>query len=105
MAHQKTSNGLAILDRIIGDDPATRLEMEHEGERLDIAQVIYDARTAAGLTQTEVARQAGTTQPVIARLEDANYQGHSLRLLQRVAQALRCRVRVVLVPKSKTKVS
>ena len=53
-----------------------------------VAQAIYDLRTQAGLTQREMARRAGTTQPVIARLEDADYQGHSLRMLVRIANAL-----------------
>jgi transcriptional regulator with XRE-family HTH domain len=31
--------------------------------------ILRDARLAAGLTQAEVARRMGTTQPVVARLE------------------------------------
>lgn len=44
-------------------------------------------REAAGFTQTELAREACTTQSVIARLEDADYTGHSLTMLERVAAA------------------
>lgn len=98
---RRSRSGLTILDRIVGNDPKVRQEIERESERLDIAQVIYDARTAAGMTQAELARRAGTTQPVIARLEDANYQGHSLRLLQRVADALECQVRISLIPRAR----
>ena len=36
---------------------------------MDSALVIREARAAAGLTQTELARRAGMSQPVIARLE------------------------------------
>lgn len=53
-----------------------------------VAQEIYDLRTKAGLTQSELAKLVGTTQPVIARLEDADYKGHSLRMLVRIASAL-----------------
>ena len=42
-------------------------------------------REDAGLTQAELAKKVGTTQSVIARLEDAEYAGHSLRMLKRVA--------------------
>lgn len=51
----------------------------------EVAQMIYDARTAAGLTQEQLARRVGTKQPVIARLEDADYEGYSLTMLRRVA--------------------
>ena len=37
------------------------------------------------MTQTELAKKVGTTQFVIARLEDAEYTGHSLTMLERIA--------------------
>ncbi len=48
----------------------------------------------AGLTQTELAKLIGSKQPVIARLEDADYEGHSLTMLQRIAIALNQRVEI-----------
>ena len=59
-----------------------------EHKQADIAQKIYDMRAAAGLTQTELARLAHTTASVICRLEDAEYEGHSLSMLHRIATAL-----------------
>ncbi len=41
-------------------------------------------REDAGLTQTELAKKVGTTQSVIARLEDAEYSGHSLTMFERI---------------------
>ena len=35
--------------------------------------------------QKKLAKLVGTTQSVIARLEDADYQGHSLNMLGRIA--------------------
>ena len=42
-------------------------------------------REDAELTQAELARKVGTTQSVIARQEDAEYAGHSLNMLERIA--------------------
>jgi ribosome-binding protein aMBF1 (putative translation factor) len=93
-----TTNALKILDRITGDDPALRALIEEETLHAHVARLIYEARTQAGLTQQELARIVGTKQPVIARLEDADYNGHSLSMLQRIATALHQRLEVHLVP-------
>src|SRR6266540_6293152 len=61
---------------------------------------IYELRTARGLTQQQLAERIGTKQPVIARLEDADYQGHSLAMLYRIAAALGCSVSVEFVPRA-----
>jgi transcriptional regulator with XRE-family HTH domain len=54
--------------------------------------MIYDARTAAGLTQQQLADPIGTKQPVISQLENADYQGQSLAMLERIAEALNLEV-------------
>ena len=63
-----------------------------------IAQMIYDARTVAQLTQSQLAEKVGTTQSVISQLEDADYEGHSLSMLRRVAAALDQRIEIRFVP-------
>jgi predicted transcriptional regulator len=55
--------------------------------QIDLAVLVREMREDAGLTQTELARKARTTQSVIARLEDAEYTGHSLAMLERIAAA------------------
>jgi len=65
-----------------------------------VARQIYDLRTARGLTQRQLADLVGTKQPVIARLEDADYEGHSLSMLSRIADALGYSVSVSFVPRS-----
>ena len=90
----KTRDALKILDRRIGRDRNMRRLIEAERVNADIAQMIYDARIQAGVTQEELAKRVGTKQPVIARLEHADYQGHSLNILQRIAKALNRTLRV-----------
>ncbi len=59
--------------------------------------MVLEARTAARRMQAELADLAGTTQAVIARLEDADYEGHSLRMLRRIARALNRELEIRLV--------
>lgn len=82
----RTKDAVEILEHIAGDDPVVRSAMSEEEVNLDIAQMVYDARTEADLTQTQLARRIGTTQSVISRLEDADYRGHSLAMLHRIAR-------------------
>jgi len=64
----------------------------------EVARKIYELRKKAGLTQAQVAKMIGTTASVISRLEDADYEGHSLAMLRRIAAALNKRVEIRFVP-------
>ena len=84
----QTKDALRILERVTGKSPATRRGIANARINLEVAQMIYDARTSAGLSQRELADRIGSRQSVIARLEDADYAGHSLSILQRIGNAL-----------------
>lgn len=56
--------------------------------------IVADARSAAGLTQSELARRVGVSQPAIARLESAGANPR-LRTLDRVVRACGRRLEVV----------
>src|SRR5208337_1225341 len=85
---KKTTDALAILDRMAGDSPELRRLTEEARINAAVAQLIYAARMKAGLSQAQLAERIGTKQSVISRLEDADYEGHSLTMLQRLATAL-----------------
>ncbi len=85
-------------DRYIGHDPKLVEEYEEEVINADIARKVYDLRTKAGLSQRQLAKKIGTTASVICRLEDADYEGHSLSMLKRIAEALNKRVEIRFVP-------
>lgn len=74
-----------------------RKTYERTLHQIDLALLVREMREDAGLTQTELAKKVGTTQSVIARLEDAEYAGHSLMMLERIATA--CGVALKLQPK------
>jgi ribosome-binding protein aMBF1 (putative translation factor) len=97
MPRKKTKNALALIARDVGAEPGFRARVEEEKFNAQVARMVLDARTAAGLTQQELAELARTTQPVIARLEDADYEGHSLRMLRRIARALNRHLEIRLV--------
>jgi ribosome-binding protein aMBF1 (putative translation factor) len=90
-------------DRFIGDDPERIWEYEKCGADIEVAQLIYDMRTDAGLTQRQLAKKVSTTASVICRLEDADYEGHSLAMLRRIADALGKRIETRFVPAAKGK--
>jgi len=97
---KKTTDAVKILHaRYIEDNPEKLEALQREHEKALIAGQIYELRTQAQLSQTELAKMVGTTQSVISRLEDADYDGHSLNMLRRIAKALNCRIEVRFVPK------
>ena len=94
-----TSDGLAILDRRHFQGQRTRRRALAEATlNAQIAQEIYALRTKAGLTQKQLAELVKTTDSVISRLEDADYAGHSLKMLQRISAALNRRLEIHFVP-------
>jgi ribosome-binding protein aMBF1 (putative translation factor) len=97
---RKTQDAVRIMEGMIGKDSRTRKIAEEARINVAVAQLIYEAREKAGMTQKELAELIGTRQPVIARLEDADYRGHSLSMLQRIANALHRRIEIRLLPAS-----
>ena len=97
----KTKDALKILDRVTGEDSQLREMIEEETLNAHVARLIYEARKTAGLTQQQLADLVGTKQPDIARLEDADYQGHSLTMLHRIATALNQRLEIAFAPTGK----
>lgn len=92
------SEGLQYLfDRFVGSDPERIASFEKALSNAEVAQAIYDLRTEANLSQRELARRVGTTASVICRLEDSDYDGHSLSMLKRVAAAMGKRVEIRFV--------
>jgi ribosome-binding protein aMBF1 (putative translation factor) len=76
-----------IVEQRIRKSATYRKTFARTLHQIDLALLVREMRENAGLTQTELAKRAGTTQSVIARLEDAEYTGHSLATLERIASA------------------
>jgi len=94
---EKTQDAVSILHgRYVKDDPERKAALQEEHVNAEVARLIYDMRTAAGLSQQQLAELIETTQSVISRLEDADYEGRSLSLLERIATALNQKLTVVM---------
>ena len=95
---KKTSDALKIINNMIKDDPELQAMVKESSLNAHVAQIIYDARKDANFTQQQLADLIGTTQSVIARLEDADYDGHSLSMLARIAAVLNQRLEIKMLP-------
>jgi DNA-binding XRE family transcriptional regulator len=94
-----TTDAVEILHRRYYEGKPGRLDDLEKARANDhVARKIAALRTQAGLTQRQLAQLVGTTASVICRLEDADYEGHSLVMLNRIAAALNRRVEIRFVP-------
>ena len=82
--------------------PAFAARFKNAGEAWDVALQIATLREQAGLSQKDLAKLLKTSQQQISRLESPGYEGHSLSMLRRVADALHAKVRVILEPTKAT---
>ena len=94
-----TTDAVEILHRRYYEGNPERLaELEKARAEDAVARKVYELRTEAGLSQRKLAKLVGTTASVICRLEDADYEGHSLSMLNRIAAAVGKRVQITFVP-------
>lgn len=95
-----TSDAVEILHRRYYEGkPVRTAELVEARAEDELARKIHQLREQAGLTQQRLAKLVGTTPSVISRLEDSDYEGHSLTMLKRIAAALDKRVEIRFVPK------
>ena len=99
-----TTDAVEILHRRYYEGRPERLAaLEEARANAEIARKIYALRTTAGLTQRQLAKLVGTSASAICRLEDAEYEGHSLAMLRRIAAALDKRVEIRFLPVKRTR--
>jgi DNA-binding XRE family transcriptional regulator len=93
------SDAVGLLHQRFYEGKPVRLKnLETARANAEIARKLWELRDAAGLTQTKLAKLVGTTASVICRLEDADYEGHSLALLRRIGIALNQRLEIRFIP-------
>jgi transcriptional regulator with XRE-family HTH domain len=80
-------------------EPKYRRAYQALEEEFVLASAVIDVRNRAGLTQEQLARKMGTTQPVVARLESGRSRP-SMRTLERLADATGSRLLISFTPRS-----
>jgi DNA-binding XRE family transcriptional regulator len=99
-----TADAVQILYRRYYERRPERVRGLEEARANDsVARKLTALRLRAGLTQRQLAKLVGTTASAICRLEDAEYEGHSLAMLNRVASAMKQRVEIRFVPVTQAK--
>lgn len=97
MANKKRDALDQLTDKFVGGDLKRQAMLDEEIVNVEAAQLVYDLRTKAGLSQRELAKKVGTTASVICRMEQADYES-SLPMLRRIASALNRRLELRAVP-------
>ena len=87
MSNMKSVNFDDLLNKELRD-PEFKAEYEALEDEFILAKEIMQLRKSNKLTQKELAKLAGTSQPAIARLESGNYKNLSLSFIRKVAEAL-----------------
>ena len=94
------------FNRYLGDqlkDMEFAARFQKAGEAWDVAIQLAALRKESRLSQKELAKRVGTSQQQISRLESPGYEGHSLSMLRRVAEALGANVHVEIQRKKRRK--
>ena len=91
---------LGDLKSRLMEDPEFQEEYARAEEEYALVEQLVRARTAAKLTQAELARRLGTTQSAVARLEGGRVSP-SIATLRRYAKATGTRLTVGLQPVGK----
>lgn len=83
---------------VIKKYPSLKKEIGKAERAWNIAFQIRALRKKRGFTQKQLAAKAGTSQPNIARIENADYESYTLKNLDKVMCALNAKVDVIIVP-------
>ncbi len=86
-------------------DPEFRRLYKEEEAKFSVSQKIRRLREKLGMTQQSLAKKVKTTQSAIARIESADYEGHSLSKLEEIAKALGAALVIDFIPARKIKKS
>ncbi len=78
-------------------NPEFKAHYQEERQALKLAMTIAELRNQKGLSQQELAKLMGTSQQAISRIESGEYEGFTLKTLEKIAEATGMRVKIEFV--------
>lgn len=79
-------------------DPHMERRVEALMNEMEIETGLAELRKARGLSQAELARRLGVTQPAVAKIESGRMKNLELKTLAKFVAALNGRLRVQILP-------
>ena len=92
------------VDEQLARDAALRKRVEQQLAELRLEQDLVALREHRGLSQSQLARVAGISQPEVARIESGRFPNMKLATLLRIVTALGGRLHVEIRPEAKVRV-
>src|SRR4030065_1300559 len=81
-------------------DPEFKKHYQEERQALKLAMKIAELRDQKGLSQQELAKLMGTSQQAISSLESGEYEGFTLKTLEKIAEATGTKVKIEVLAAS-----
>jgi DNA-binding XRE family transcriptional regulator len=78
-------------------DPEFKTLYQEERQALKLAMKIAELRDQKGLSQQQLAKLMGTSQQAISRIESGEYEGFTLKTLEKIAEATGMKVKIEFV--------
>jgi len=78
-------------------DPEFKSHYQEERQALKLAMKIAKLREKKGLSQQQMAKLMGTSQQAVSRIESGEYEGFTLKTLEKIAEATGTKVKIEFV--------
>lgn len=97
----KAISGSELVSKLLSDADV-KTEYDRMKPVMELAWTLVEARNRAKMTQAEVAKNMGTTQSAIARIESGR-ASPTMETVRRYFQATGCEFKIQLLPVSKSR--
>ena len=78
-------------------DPEFRTHYQEERQALILEMKIAKLREKKGLSQQELAKLMRTSQQAVSRIESGDYEGFTLKTLEKIAEATGTRLKIEFI--------